>query len=309
MPSRYARILVATDFSTQAEDALKVGAVLAQRAAAEVTLLHVFDPSPYMRLIEPRSPQEAEQAMGDSARRELERLASEHLAGVERVRTVAIRHPSAAVGISKYAGAHQIELCVLATRGRTGLTRILVGSVAERIVRHAPCDVLVVRGEVDGWSMQTLLAPTDFSEVSAVSVRAAAELHESFGAKVALVHVYDDSVPTPAPELFRLANSEVVTEKLRVELEQVRKDNFPLAGSADDEAVSAELLIGDSPADAICSWAGKQGTDLIVLSSHGRTGLAAMLIGSVAEQVVRHAPCPVLTVRAHPREEEPGASV
>lgn len=292
---RYARIAIATDFSDHAERAVVIGADIAQRSGAEVTLLHVFDPSPYMLLLEPRSPDQAEQAMGDAARKELERLSREHLGDVERVRCVALRHASAPAGICDYAREHGIDLVVVATQGRTGLARVLMGSCATRLVRHAHCDVLVVRGDAAEWSVRHIVAPTDLSDNASTAIAAAGQIHDAFGGTLSLLHVLDETVPVPSSETFGLADVSTLADQLKEDLEAIRTNLF-----AGDDRVSSHVLVGETPAPGICRWAEEHDAQLIVVATHGRTGLAAMLIGSVAEQVVQQASCPVLTVRGTP---------
>lgn len=145
---------------------------------------------------------------------------------------------------------------------------------------------------------QNILVATDFSDASELSLRATAMLAKTFKSKVTIVHVFD---PAPlAPIATRglsgpdqLADKERVEVAIHEQLDAIREDVF-----ADVSDVKAVLIMATSPANAICDFATKEGVDLIVLSTHGRTGLDHLLIGSVAERVVRHAPCPVLTLRS-----------
>jgi nucleotide-binding universal stress UspA family protein len=299
MTPRYAHILIATDFSEASTKAVRFGAELAQRSGAEVTLAHVFDPSPYMRLLEPRSPEEAEQAMGGAARDGLERIVETHLQNVERVHTVALRNPSAAAALCAHAGDHDIDLVVMGTRGRSGIVRMLLGSCAARLVRHAPCDVLVVRGEVDG-KVDHIAAPTDLSENGSAAIDAGGELHDDYSAKLSILHVLDQSVPVPSSQGFGLVDTATLSKQLEGELSAIVETRFE--GQSD---VSVVVRVDTSPSAGICTWAEENAVDLLVVSTHGRTGLSAMLIGSVAEHVVQEAPCPVLTVRQPVTSSEP----
>lgn len=144
---------------------------------------------------------------------------------------------------------------------------------------------------------QSILVATDFSAAARHGLIKAAELARATGAKVTVCHVLD---PSPlAPRATRGSASEQLDMEQDVEkaiheaLTEVVNEYFP-----DIEHTKTTLIISPNAADGICHYAGKEDTDLIVLSTHGRTGLAHLLIGSVAEKVVRHAPCPVLTVRA-----------
>lgn len=147
---------------------------------------------------------------------------------------------------------------------------------------------------------QKIVAPTDFSPAAVLALDAAAVLARQFGASITLLYVYDPSLLSP---LYAVPGAGAVIDvvtlspdfeaNVRKEMEQLRHDR--LSGVT---RVDFAVVRHTSPAEAICEHAEKAGADLIVLSTHGRTGLAHMLIGSVAERVVRHAPCPVLTLRS-----------
>jgi len=144
---------------------------------------------------------------------------------------------------------------------------------------------------------QHILVSTDLSPASLLAIDAAATLARAFGARVTLAHVFDPFplTPTATSQLTTSEQLEVAQNyerHLQGELERVRDTR--LAGI--DAAVT--LLRGRSAAEELCRHAETAGVDLIVIATHGRTGLARMLIGSVAERVVRHASCPVLTLRS-----------
>jgi nucleotide-binding universal stress UspA family protein len=147
---------------------------------------------------------------------------------------------------------------------------------------------------------QKILAPTDFSPASALALDAASLLAQQFGASITLLYVYDPTLLSPlyavpgagaVVEVAPLASD--FEENVRREMQRLRAER--LSAIAD---VTISVVQHGNPAEGICEAATKVGADLIVLSTHGRTGLAHMLIGSVAERVVRHAPCPVLTLRS-----------
>lgn len=143
---------------------------------------------------------------------------------------------------------------------------------------------------------QSILVPTDFSPAARYGVRKAAELARETGAKVTVCHVLD---PSPlAPYATRGdVNAQIdmeqdVEKAIHEALTELVRTHF-----AGIEKTKTALIISSNAAEGICHYAEKEDVDMIVLSTHGRTGLAHLLIGSVAERVVRHAPCPVLTVR------------
>lgn len=143
------RILFATDFSKPSEIALAEAARLATAEGAALIIAHVFDPAPFTPPVaipsvggfEDRIAREIE----ESVLVELKRLREGPLADVPEVELLALRHGSPAVAIGEAAEERDVNLIVVGTHGRTGLKRMLIGSVAEKIVRHAPCSVLAVR--------------------------------------------------------------------------------------------------------------------------------------------------------------------
>lgn len=142
-----------------------------------------------------------------------------------------------------------------------------------------------------------ILVATDFSEPSEHAVAAAAALAGPLGAKVTLFHSFDPNplVPPgaiPRPEQYREKITKEMTEAVTQRLDGLRAGK--LAAVKDVEIAT---VTHRSPASAIVEHAKKVGADLIIVATQGRTGLGALLIGSVAEKVVRHAHCPVLAVR------------
>lgn len=144
-------------------------------------------------------------------------------------------------------------------------------------------------------SIRRILAPTDFSDRTSKAVRYAAELADKFGAELILLHVVPDAVlalpdavmpaPLPAADLNSLTAGGKSGLKNVVAALGLERLNPRL-----------EVRIG-SPEQEITAAATDLGVDLVCVSTHGRDGLSRVLLGSIAEQVVRHAPCPVLTVR------------
>jgi nucleotide-binding universal stress UspA family protein len=136
--------------------------------------------------------------------------------------------------------------------------------------------------------LHTLLHPTDFSERSEYAFRLACSLARDYGARLVVLHVvtppvviYGEGVVPPEPEMFRAEAQEKLNR---------------LEAPAPGVGMERRLTEGD-PVAEILRLARESGADLIVLGTHGRTGLGRLLMGSVAEQVVRQAPCPVLTIR------------
>ena len=144
-----------------------------------------------------------------------------------------------------------------------------------------------------------ILIGTDFSDASAPALAAGSELARTFGARVTLVHVFDvtDIVPPisiPQPRQVEKALESEMEAKVQGKLGAVREQSLADIAEVDVAAVSHP-----NPAHGVCTLAEELDVDLIVLATHGRTGLRHLLIGSVAERVVRHARRPVLVVRSH----------
>jgi nucleotide-binding universal stress UspA family protein len=187
-------------------------------------------------------------------------------------------------------------LIVIATHGYTGFKHAFVGSTAERVVRHSSCPVLVVRQEGQRPKrgkirLRNILVPTDFSTCGRIGFECGVELAREFQAKLALVHVIDP-FSYPFGDEYAALDSAHLMEEARA-LAQTEMNQMT---ARVDVRTSIRIAEG-SPATVICDVATKD-ADLIVISTHGRTGLGHVLIGSVAEHVVRRSSCPVLVIPA-----------
>lgn len=147
-------------------------------------------------------------------------------------------------------------------------------------------------------TLKNVLVPTDFSECSDAAVRYGLALAKAFGAKLHLLHVIQDPYTQPwGAEALPMAIGDLVNEWQ----EQAIRRLDAIVPAADRDRVVTACTIA-APYSEILRYANEQKVDLIVLGTHGRGPMAHMLLGSVAEKVVRRAPCPVLTVR-HPQHE------
>ncbi len=206
--------------------------------------------------------------------------------------------------ICKLAQEIPANLVVMPTHGYTGLKHAFLGSTAERVVQHSPCPVFISREKKQlaktgrRLSISTILVPVDFSSCSREGLQYAIAFAKEFGAKIILLHatylgyIYsaEDAALYDIPSLQEAArkNAEHQMRKL------LRTVNF---GGVKFSTAFTE----GSPALDICAFAKDHDVDLIITSTHGLTGFEHVLIGSNAEKVVRHAPCSVLVVPAHPK--------
>jgi nucleotide-binding universal stress UspA family protein len=195
--------------------------------------------------------------------------------------------------------SHEIDasLVVLGTRGHTGLKRILLGSTAERVARFAPCPVLVVRRprsrKRKRFVLQEILAPIDFSPCSMAGAIYAALFAKTFDAKLSLLHVFAGEIPPASGKASKKelnTNDAIDLENARLEMEAFTELDF-----LRDVKPKTEICAGDA-VDEIGRKAGDSAIDLVVISTHGRSKFNRMLLGSVAEHVLRCAQCPVMVV-------------
>jgi len=145
-------------------------------------------------------------------------------------------------------------------------------------------------------NLKTILVPSDFSECSGAALRYGLELARRFDAALHLLHVVPDPLTQPwAAEGFSVPMFEVIDEWQK----QARDRLDALVPAADRARLTVATVVA-TPYAGILDYAAQNDVDLIVMGTHGRGGVSHMLLGSIAERVVRRAPCPVLTVR-HPQ--------
>ena len=297
-------ILVPTDFSGAARQALQLAVRLAPPGCT-VHVMHVITPTesdPYspVRL---RPEGQARQRLPEEVTDELLQQLIQEVATDQVAVARAWRRASDVVGaVLDYADTVEAELIVLGTHGRRGLQRFLLGSVAEAIVRRASVPVLTVREHARvPEAIQHILVPTDFSEDARMALREAARWAAHFRARLTLLHVLAPAViPVSVTEVA--AVYEVVPglqERIQEELTRWIEAEVP-------ESVSSDVRIEEGPVDlTILEQARQEQADLIVMATHGRSGVARWLLGSVTERVLRQAPCPVLTLRHRELPSEP----
>ncbi|HMB89420.1 MAG TPA: universal stress protein [Rhodothermales bacterium] len=302
LPFRLQKILVPTDFSACADQALAYALDLARRHGAEVHLLHVIGAiegdaySPLRHSPEAHVRQETpDKITYNLLQSTLDKYDAEGV-HIELVK----RHGSAVVALLlKYVQAEDIDLIVLGTHGRQGVKRFIMGSVAERVVRQAPCSVLTVREQEDppteagASQIQRILVPIDFSEHSKPLLQVAQALALAYGAQLDLLHVIE--IPLFAGIYAGLMTANDLVSEVNKHAPERLQHLWEQEGSAE---VQAKVHVEEGHATAhIVDFAERLGVDLIVLASQGHSGMEHFLIGSVAERVVRVAPCPVLTLR------------
>lgn len=227
-----------------------------------------------------------------------------------RVAHATIRGDGISEALLRYVELEDIDLVVMGTHGPRGVAHVLLGSVAEHVVREALCPVLTVRLGHDWHALlertgsptfdrpapvRRLLAPIDFSECAEEALHYAFALAEAWHARVDVLHAVN--MPT-VPDVYGLdggawsAALPTLVERSREALGRLLQ---PLAPPGRLGDVLVEV---DTPAAAILDAAVQHGSDLIVIGTHGLSGLKRFALGSVTERVVRRAACPVFTVKS-----------
>lgn len=293
-----ARILLSTDFSHCAARALDYALAMASCWRAELHVLHVLEFLPGMNPEYPVNQMYLDQLRKEAAHRvnDIEKRAAE--TGLSVRTTIDLGIPSQR--IEAVAAQLGIDLIVMGTHGRTGLEHVLVGSTAERVVRTASCPVLTVKAGGDkppkpavpgDLRVRRLLIPIDFSASSMEALEYGVQFAKQAGSAVTILHALE---PVAYGLDFTLGRSAEWREQKNHLLGRLEV----LCVLCMSNGVKADsVLKAGLPADSIREYIGRESPDLVIMGTHGRRGISRILSGSVAEGMLRLAPCPVLTVR------------
>ena len=302
-PRRFNRILVPIDFSRPSLQAIPYALAIARQFGADVHLLHVVDTTEYPPPTLLTLPLVPQSEWNRRLMKQLQATAGMYDTGGRTIHVLKLCEGRAYEEICVAARRLNADLIVIATHGYTGYKHMFLGSTAERVVQHSRCPVLVVRLHARHWDgtrgvrthkwlrLAKILVPIDFSDCSKAAFTYASELACDFRAELRLVHVINPHVYPFGDKYAALDTARLVDEAARAAQKQMR-------GMAAKASVRYSVQVRrGSPAAEICN-AADQDVDLIVTSTHGRTGLGHVLIGSTAERVVRYALCPVLVIPA-----------
>jgi nucleotide-binding universal stress UspA family protein len=282
---KYRKILVAVDGSESSRNALHQAFRLAVDEKCWITVTAVVPP--YEGEIEILGVKDIKAALRkpcDDALGEAQRLAEKERALIKTVCEEGEIHER----IVDLAEAENCDVIVMGRRGMRPVERALVGSVTARVIGHTQRDVLVVpNGTQVGW--KTIVLATDGSRYSAAAAERAIMFARAYGGELRVLSVVDvpaefyAEAPAAVEDLVRKAKGFVAEVKEK----------------ADAAGVPADTFVGEAEAyQAVNNLALEQKADMIILGSHGRTGLRRLLMGSVTEKVIGYAPCPVLVVRS-----------
>ena len=290
------RILFPTDFSDGAARAFPQAAHLADWHDAELHIVHVAGPQDEADTALPVSQDTLQEWLGQpSGSFSLDTLS------IVQHQVESDAPPERLVA---YTEDQDIDLVVMGTHGRRGIRRMILGSVTEEVLRKASCPVLTVRSDAEEAPKQAIrriLVPVDFSEASEIAVQHAKEIAQTYGAEIDLLHVVEEVVyPSAYGVEPPYVPSQDVVARVEKALGSMAREDIGY------EHVQVSARIGYAPL-TILDYVESNDIDLIVLATHGRTGLDRMLLGSVAERVIRRAPTPVFIVKPDQKSLVPPA--
>ncbi|MCB9151417.1 MAG: universal stress protein [Caldilineaceae bacterium] len=295
------KILIPLDTSPLAERVLHYLPQFARNKEVELLLVGAIEPSMYTYAMASDEPLLISRLMED-----IEQGFREYLAGIqERLQNEGYRvsthllHGDAAQCISDVATHEQCDLIAMTTHGRTGFSRWMLGSVADRVIRTADQPILLLRADLDlstPYAVNHILLPLDGSDLAEQALPLAENVARQTNADVLMLHVlqqltYLDQqlldqtyLPSESYETNRMANARNYLANMgdRLHMAQVHS--------------SSEIVTGE-PGKAILDRAAADKIDLIVMSSHGRSGYSRWAYGSIAAKVLHGAPCPLLLMR------------
>jgi len=305
---KFERILVGIDFSPESEVALGHAAQIASRTGAQLILAHagtIVD-APDMALA-PESAALAEyrRILDDHHAESRARLAemARDLASRGLRATEVLLDGFADTALIEGAEAVDADLVIIGTHGRTGITRFLIGGVADRVVRLCRRHVMVTRDAGGENGYRRVLVATDFTPLSEKALDVAIALCEP-GGVVELLHAWHlpplSAAREPAPM------NDPALQPVRASIEEGAREKLTaMAASWTGTCAPIQIsIVNEPPPRAITDRAEAGQHDLIVMGGHGTRGLRRWILGSVAEKTVRHAGCSVFVVHERPPPED-----
>jgi len=280
-------VLVPHDFGDTSKTAMDYAIALARMFNAVLDVLHVRDRAD--NVIPSRFPRELYDELQATVRERLLSITAQD--ATKPTLDFHLRSGTAHAEILRFAKEQRTDLIVMGTHGRSGVAHAVMGSVAETVVRTAPCPVLTVRKPPREYLAPNILVPTDFGVASDTALSYGRTLAHTFGGRLHLLHLMENYFMRP-----------IVADPRALEAAARRQLGERLTTSDRDNGATAILEVSDHPAASIVEYANASQIDFIVMGTHGRQAMERLLTGSVAERVVRTASCPVLTVR-HPERE------
>ena len=288
------QILVPTDFSDNAQHAVDYAVELAKQCSAKLHLLHTPVVPTYllMDLSYSPGPEAVTRILNDSQEALDAQAQAIADAGVELF--TAIREGTVHEVIRDYAKEHDVDLVVVGTHGRTGVSKLMYGSVTERVIKTVHTPILVVPPGGHERPPISILVSYDFSGPAKRAAEVACAIHGVVGGPLHLVHSYLDvwgeytdrgAVVGEAAEKRR--------EALHLGLQEMLEADAKALLSIDPQGIETHLVTGD-PAESILQVAGDVDATLICAGTTGKSGIERLLIGSVARRLLHESRVPLL---------------
>jgi len=213
-----------------------------------------------------------------------------------------VQRGRAADVITECASAQPATLIAMATHGRSGVNRWLLGSVAEKVLRGTKSPLFLVRAGFDdnaatAVSLKTIVVPLDGSELAEAVLPTVTEVAKALNLEVVLCRAYELAASAYYGSEAYLPNYEEMTQQVRAEAEAYLREKAEVLKGAGLAKVSVVVVEG-SGAEQIIRYAREHHDALVAMSTHGRSGVGRWVLGSVTEKVVRHSDDPVLVVHA-----------
>lgn len=290
--AKLGRLILPTDGSEFSEGAVREAINLARTCSSKLIAVSVIETNPEYETIAPQLVEKAEK----EARQNLEAVKARASKEGVSCEIIARQGEEPYKYIVEEAEKNKADMIIMGRRGRTGLKRLMMGSETAKTIGHAPCDILVVPRAAK-LEFGNILVATDGSKYSEAAAAESISIAKRCGASLLTVI---SVVPSEASSPFDIVHSEMqkglIAEK---ELQEGEKNVKKIKELAEKNGVKvAGLIYSGKPYEAILEAAKEKKADLIVVGSHGRTGLKRLLMGSVTERVVGHAECAVLVVKA-----------
>lgn len=282
------QILVPLDFSELSIKALKAAEGMAKIFKGSITPFHAYIPitemdGPYTLGVGPNTGEDYDE-IEDTLQQRLDQTAAEHVdEKLLNKGKIAVGNPAHCIVDASY----EYDMISMSTHGRTGFTRVLLGSVAEKVLRLANCPVLVVEQESNFDPINRILVTTDFSDNSYIAFPYARQIAQASGAEIDLMHIlsYDQFEDESAAQTF------VSLREQRLHV--LAKEYFHDIGNK----VHPEVVVSsDTPHETILNLDNKRNYNLVVMATVGRTGIDYLMVGSTTANVVRHVETAVLSV-------------
>ncbi len=275
------KILVPTDFSKVAGYAAEVAAGIARKSGAQLILLHVIEEgstNSFSVTGEVKTEDMEEKLfmlkLIERARRQMARLEADKLfSGLKVVPELRIGSPFH--GMRTIIEEHKVDLVVMGTKGATGMAEMLIGSNTEKVVRHSRCPVLTIQKKPASLEFKNIVYATAMNKDEEVFSRIVKRAQEMYNATIHLVRIN-----TPG----NFQRDAVVKKYMQDFAKRLQLKNY-----------TVNVFNDLTEEEGIIYFADSINADMIAMATHGRTGFAHVLAGSIAEDVVNHSKRPVLT--------------